>query len=454
MTARGRTLPVLVLVLALSCLRPAAGIYFFSRDDGVAPSPLPPPPPPAQTARCVCSLAEWCQPVTQPKVELSEVFAFVLNTTEKTWATFDWDKLTAIVLFDFFDPQIVCHAHRHKVRVLHNANFLKANVTNATYRAEWVARQVSFTRLHYLDGINIDFEDPVGAKEPARAAYVQLVNETRRALTRFNVQTVLTVDVPWSPDCIDGRCYDFVGLHNFTDMLFVMGYDLRSQVVSKECLAGANAPLNRTLAGVRKYLQMGISANKLVLGVPWYGYDYHCRNVTHNGTVCQIDRVPFRNVNCSDAAGSERPYSRLAVWNRYALQRFWSNDSQSPYFNVKFEGWNQTHQVWFDNATSLTYKYMGAASLKLRGVGIWAANFLAAGNSSEDRTERDLMWGAVPRWNWQRSGGGPPPSPPPSAAGRLRYQLRSAARRGVVLRLLGWQSQPAERQQPWPIISA
>ena len=45
--------------------------------------------------------------------------------------------------------------------------------------------------------------------------------------------------------------------------------------------------------------------------------------------------MPFRNVSCSDAAGTERPYSRLAVWNKYALHRFWSNDSQSPYFNVK-----------------------------------------------------------------------------------------------------------------------
>ena len=60
-----------------------------------------------------------------------------------------------------------------------------------------------------------------------------------------------------------------------------------------------------------------------------------------------------------------------------------------------------THQVWFDNATSLTYKYMGAASLKLRGVGIWAANFLASGDSAEDKAQRDQMWGALPRWDWK-----------------------------------------------------
>ena len=48
------------------------------------------------------------------------MFAFVLNTTKSTWLTFDWKKLTTIVLFDFIDAELVCHAHQHNVRVLHN----------------------------------------------------------------------------------------------------------------------------------------------------------------------------------------------------------------------------------------------------------------------------------------------------------------------------------------------
>ncbi|XP_043226760.1 di-N-acetylchitobiase-like isoform X2 [Amphibalanus amphitrite] len=423
---------LLLLAVTLAGPRPAASaVFFFSRDEV---TPAPPPTP--TTAPCVCSLADWCRPLFKPKTEVNEVFAFVLNTTQSTWLTFDWKKLTTIVLFDFIDAELVCHAHQNNVRVLHNANFLKANVTNATYRAQWVAEHVNYTRFHYLDGINVDFEDPMDAKEPARQAFVQLMNDTRKALQDYNVMTVLSVDVPWSPDCIDGRCYDFVGLQRHADMFFVMGYDLRSQVHSDDCIAGANAPLNQTLAGVRKYLQLNITANKLVLGVPWYGYDYPCLNVTNNGTRCSIERVPFRKVSCSDAAGTERPFSRLAVWSKYALERFWSNASQSPYFNVKFENWNMTHQVWFDNSTSLTYKYMGAASLKLRGVGMWAANFLAAGDSAEDRAQRDEMWGALPSWDWQSSerhrGGSAAGSPQ-----RLEYrEKKTDLHRNVELRLL------------------
>ena len=64
-------------------------------------------------------------------------------------------------------------------------------MTNTTYRADWVTEHVNYTRFHYLDGINVDFEDPIGAKEPARQAFVQLMNDTRRALQNYSLMTVV-----------------------------------------------------------------------------------------------------------------------------------------------------------------------------------------------------------------------------------------------------------------------
>ena len=70
--------PLLLLVVALAGLQPASSaVFFFSRDEvptspTTAPTTAPPPAPPA-TAPCVCSLADWCQPVFDPKEQLSEV---------------------------------------------------------------------------------------------------------------------------------------------------------------------------------------------------------------------------------------------------------------------------------------------------------------------------------------------------------------------------------------------
>lgn len=40
----------------------------------------------------------------------------------------------------------------------------------------------------------------------------------------------VSVDVPWSPYDVDGRNYDWLGLAESADILFVMSYDMQSQV--------------------------------------------------------------------------------------------------------------------------------------------------------------------------------------------------------------------------------
>ena len=59
----------------------------------------------------------------------------------------------------------------------------------------------------------------------------------------------MTFDVAWSPDCIDGRCYDVVTLSKSVDFLAVMTYDEMSQIFGPECTAYANSPFNMTKSG-------------------------------------------------------------------------------------------------------------------------------------------------------------------------------------------------------------
>ena len=52
-------------------------------------------------------------------------------------------------------------------------------------------------------------------------------------------------------ECIDGRCYDYQGLAIASDFLFVMAYDLRSQIYDlQDCIASANSPIARVDAGL------------------------------------------------------------------------------------------------------------------------------------------------------------------------------------------------------------
>ena len=57
----------------------------------------------------------------------------------------------------------------------------------------------------------------------------------------------MTVDVAWKPN-VDLRFYDYVGLADNSDFLFVMAYDEQSQIFG-ECLALPNSGVPRAIEG-------------------------------------------------------------------------------------------------------------------------------------------------------------------------------------------------------------
>lgn len=72
--------------------------------------------------------------------------------------------------------------------------------------------------------------------------------------------------------------------------------------------------------GIEEYRRIGVASEKLILGVPWYGYRYPCEYVEDSGKgrYCEIKKVPFRGVNCSDAAGSEIAFKSIqAIWKNH-----------------------------------------------------------------------------------------------------------------------------------------
>jgi di-N-acetylchitobiase len=118
-----------------------------------------------------------------------------------------------------------------------------------------------------------------------------------------------------------------------------------------------------------------VPASKLVLGVPWYGYRYPCiAGTAPDAVYCPIKEIPFRGVNCSDAAGSEHDYLaiRQLVLSGINVTRPVSYDSNtgSPFFNTVESG--TVVQYWYDDPASLRPKYGWAKEKGLRGVGPYA----------------------------------------------------------------------------------
>ena len=222
--------------------------------------------------------------------------------------------------------------------------------------SEWVNATLRMVLKRYRDGIVFDYEHPLKENSIEGEIYAKLIHATRDVFVTYNLS--VTTCIPWSPDGIDGRYYPYKALENASDYLYVMDYDTQSQIMFGSCMANANAPYSGMIYGMNRYIDhYNISPNKLILGVPWYGYKYQCvqqqkiqddntpitdtttnrlvirantttidsnndennnndddrviNAVLHDTRFCPISLVSFRGVNCSDAAGNEIAYDKI-----------------------------------------------------------------------------------------------------------------------------------------------
>ena len=345
----------------------------------------------------------------------AEVFMFQVEPAN--WRFYDYDALTTVALFGGTGPDamdMVCHARLRGVRSVAGAPLQSSQLHNATYIdtfIEGMRELVNGSALGLqLDGINFDVEDPLSGADAA--ALTAAVARTSAALKQSMGRAFqVSVDVAWSPKCIDGRCYDFKGLSEHSDLLFVMAYDMRSQVrPPAPCIASANSPFPGVEDGMLAFEALGIAPSKLVLGLPWYGYRYPCLTGTApDAATCPIASVPFRNVSCSDAAGSEVCYSGIRALLRNASHPparplEWNATLAAPFFNMVEEG--AAVQYWYDNPRSLALKYAYAKAQGWRGVGSWNVDCLAYNSTlPQEREDTSDMWRAIAGFR--------APAPPP-----------------------------------------
>jgi Di-N-acetylchitobiase len=265
-----------------------------------------------------------------------EVYGFSPSTdpSRDPLTRYDWSVLTTLAWRD--DPEAVAQAHASGTRVEYDGRRGAAELifnasTTAADALRWVARVVGEVVAKDLDGVNFDLENPIKRGAAEGKAYTALVAATRAAAKAATLgRARVTVDVPYLPHDNDGRDYDFLALAAASDALFVMAYDTQALMWGR-CVAAANSPLPLVERSVQAWLDLGVPADKLILGLPWYGYSYGCvddeeeeegggggNGGGRSGTsgddardLCRIAAVPYAGAPCSDAGGNQIGYAQI-----------------------------------------------------------------------------------------------------------------------------------------------
>ena len=149
-----------------------------------------------------------------------ETFAFTGKVPPAVWSKYDWRKLTTLCLVGFHDDDLVRFAQSRGVSVVSISNVEKSRLSDESYRSTWIREVVDDVVGRGLNGTNVDFEEDVEEGSAEARGYTALIRDLAERLHATVPGSRLSVDVAWSPDCIDGRCYEYAELGKYADRLF------------------------------------------------------------------------------------------------------------------------------------------------------------------------------------------------------------------------------------------
>jgi chitinase len=246
----------------------------------------------------------------------------------------------------------------------------------AAGRQAFVGSAVEFVRRHDLDGFDVDWEYPglPGDDNPHRPEdkenFTALMRELRAALDREGAarqrRLLLTLAAGASPDFLAHTEMDKVAA--VSDFVNLMTYDFRV-AGANENVAGHHANLYWNPAdprlrsadtAVREFLEAGVPASRLVVGVPFYGRAWVVANPANDG-LYQKGKAPAERL----ATG----YADLAAQlvDKAGFVRRWDAAAQAPYL------WNADKRVFvtYDDPESLRLKSRYIVDKGLAGAMFW-----------------------------------------------------------------------------------
>jgi chitinase len=218
-----------------------------------------------------------------------------------------------------------------------------------------------------FDGFDIDWESP---QQNDAADFLALVAEFRRQMDALHPGFMLSIAVGDSPLMLPGS--DFAALSTLVDQVGIMNYDYTGPWSPT---TGFIAPLfsepadpshsNSIQQSIASYHARGVPLEKMLMGVPFYGYSWTAVGKTNDGLF-----------QAGKGVHEDKPYHYIrALSTSSTIHR--DPHTQEPWL---FDG----ETFWtYEDPISVHYKVSYAAHKRLAGIMIWEL--------SGDTTDAELL---------------------------------------------------------------
>ena len=254
---------------------------------------------------------------------------------------------------------------------LWSTNFSDMALTRES-RAAFEDSVMQFLTRYDLDGLDVDWEYPgmPGAGHPFRPEdkqnFTSLLRELRErfdASARRGRRLYLTIAMGASDEVLANT--EMQKVQRYVDTVNLMTYDYYEP--GSESITGNHSPLYADLADpkaassadtVRAFQKAGVPAEKILLGVPFYGHEWGQVKDQNHGLFQVGKAVP----------GAYTPFSVIdTTMLASGFTRHWDDASKVPYL------YNPQQQIFvsYEDPESLKLKCQYIRSQKLAGIMFW-----------------------------------------------------------------------------------
>ena len=217
-------------------------------------------------------------------------------------------------------------------------------LNNASSRENLINNIFMIVTTKGYAGVNIDFE---GNLAEDRDIFSTFLRELKNRLHNTGLLLTIAVhpktseDIPWLLG------YDFSAIGAVVDIMFIMAYDWHHMASEP----GPVAPISEVRQSIEFALER-MDRNKIILGVPLYGYDWKLPYVP--GELAQA--ISIQNAN------------DLAM--RKGSPISYSEEYKSPYFYYT-DDFGQNHVIWYEDSRSIAEKLLLVKEYNILGIGAW-----------------------------------------------------------------------------------
>lgn len=235
---------------------------------------------------------------------------------------------------------------------------------------ETITETIKEIKEKKVQGVNVDFEYLGTPPSEIVIRFAQFMRDLADAVHREVPNSSVSLAV-YATSAREERIHNVELVGSFIDYVFIMGYDFFRPSSTN---AGPISPLGGVgqygydlKTSVEDFLKK-IPAEKIVLGVPYYGYDWPVEGRTANAKV-----LPYNDQN--GTIGLAYYGNAASDPNNNLTNTSWDLEADVPYYSYYDDAKKVWRQVYFENVQSLGLKYDFIKAKKIRGVGIWALGF-------------------------------------------------------------------------------